>query len=158
MVDLGTKIGKIVEGLLEDESMFLVEIQIKGNSSQPRINIKIDGDRGVSIQTCADISRKLGLEIEAEELISTRYNLEVSSPGLDQPLRLLRQYRKNIGRGVRVELKNGSGLKGELLEVNEKNIRINSEKTGKNKKQQVFEELEIAFDEIKLTNIIISFK
>ena len=158
MVGLDDKIGELAESLLEDDSLFLVDVRIKGNNTMPMVTVKIDGDKGVSIDTCAQLSRKLGNEIEAEGLIDSRYNLEVSSPGLDQPIKLKRQYVNNIGRKVKVHLIEGKSVSGELMEVKEDGITVNVEKQVKNKKKKSFEVQDFAFTDIKKTNILVSFK
>ena len=79
--------------------------------------ILLDSDEGITIQECADISRSLDQELEAVETPETNYALEVSSPGLDQPLRLPRQYQKNVGRDLKVTLETGQALTGTLVEV-----------------------------------------
>ena len=158
MVNLEERIEKLVEEILPDDSLYLVEVEVKGSKQQPRVVITVDGDEGVNIDTCAMISRKLGNEIEAEELIDTRYNLEVTSPGADQPLKLRRQFRKNLGRKLNLELEEGLTITGKLLDVGEDSLKIAAETLAKNGKNKKIEEQEVPFDEIKLANVIISFK
>jgi len=148
----------MVEEILPDESLYLVDVEIKGSKSQPKVIVKIDGDAGVTIDTCASISRQLGNEIEELELIDSRYNLEVTSPGLDQPITLRRQYTKNIGRKLNIELTEGENIVGKLLAVEGEGIKIAEEILAKNGKNKKFKERNVPFDEIKIANVIISFK
>ena len=141
-------------GLLESEpAYFLVDITIK-----PVNNIKVfvDADTGVIIEKCVAFNRHLYKEIEESELYPAGdFSLEVSSPGLEEPLKLYRQYVKNIGRLIEVTPIEGMVLTGVLKEVDEKKITLVEEK-GKNKKKETVEHL-IPFDNIKTTKIQIVF-
>ena len=143
----------IQELLVEDPAHFLVEVRIK-----PTNNVKVflDGDQGITIEKCIAINRALYKQLEESGLFpADDFSLEVSSPGLDEPLKLHRQYLKNVGRLVEVILKNGSKVEGKLLEVQENTITVEETK-GKNKKKEVIQHL-FPFDEIKSTKIQIVF-
>ncbi|WP_373512533.1 ribosome maturation factor RimP [Persicitalea sp.] len=116
------QIQAFLEPLLEDGKYFTVDIQFKPVRGSQKVLIMLDSDEGITIQECADVSRQLGQDMEAAEVLDTAYTLEVSSPGLDQPLRLLRQFRKNIGRNLKVTLNSGESLTGTLLEAKENSI------------------------------------
>lgn len=138
----------ILKALEDDSSLFLVDFKIKGSAGTEKVLIFIDGDEGISIDQCSRISRRVGSEIEELELMSDKYTLEVSSPGLDYPLTLNRQYVKNIGRSLSVETMEGEKLEGELKEVNEDSIRLSLKK----------DERMISLKEIKQSKVIVSFK
>lgn len=143
----------VQELLQEDPAHFLVEIRIK-----PTNNIKIflDGDNGITIEKCIAINRALYKKLEESSLFpADDFSLEVSSPGLDEPLKSLRQYRKNIGRKVEVLLKDGVKVEGKMTEVLDSGIRVEEIK-GKNKKQEIIQH-EFPFDSIKSTKIQIVF-
>src|SRR5580704_8894506 len=129
------KLESLVNRLTENEpGYFLVDIRIK-----PVNNIKVflDGDAGISIEKCIQFNRALYKKIEEAQLFPDGdFSLEVSSPGLDEPLKLLRQYKKNTGRLVEVVLFDGSKLEGRLTEAMEDGIIV-EEKKGKNKKQEI---------------------
>ncbi|MGL6268678.1 MAG: ribosome maturation factor RimP [Chitinophagaceae bacterium] len=147
-------IEQMMEGLLASEpAYFLVDITIK-----PVNNIKVfvDADSGVIIEKCVAFNRHLYKEIEESEIYPAGdFSLEVSSPGLEEPLKLHRQYVKNIGRLIEVTPMEGKVLTGLLKEVGEKEITVSEEK-GKNKKKEIVEHL-IPFDNIKTTKIQIVF-
>lgn len=147
-------IGEMVNRLLaEDPAYFLVEVQVK-----PTHNVKVylDADTGVVIDRCVYYNRLLYKELEASGLFpSGEFSLEVSSPGLDEPLRLFRQYKKNIGRKVEVTLLEGAPLQGTLKQVEEDKITVAVEK-GKGRKKETVD-MEIPFDQIKGTKIMIVF-
>jgi ribosome maturation factor RimP len=135
--------------LANDPAYFLVEIRVK-----PTNNVKIflDGDQGVTIEKCISWNRALYKKIEEAGLFPDGdFSLEVSSPGLDEPLKLFRQYKKNIGRPVEVVLKDGMKIVGKLIDVQEGAIVIEETK-GKNKKKEVIQHT-FPFDNIKSTTI-----
>jgi ribosome maturation factor RimP len=143
-----------VEALISPEpGFFLVDLRIKPTNN---IKVFIDADQGISIDKLVQLNRKLYKDIEESNFFPNGdFSLEVSSPGLDEPLRMVRQYRKNIGRYVEVMQQDGSRIEGKLLEVAEDGILVESE-TGKNKKKQVVQHT-ILFDHIKTTKIQIKF-
>lgn len=155
VTDLKKHIASVVEENLPDESTFLVDIIIKGTNTGKKVLILIDGDQGVSIDACANISRVVGNNLEENDMIENAYKLEVSSPGLDHPLASVRQYRKNIGRRVRVTLNDEKEAIGELLKVEEDKILIDQETKVKRKINK--KETAIPFSDIKKTIVLVSF-
>jgi ribosome maturation factor RimP len=159
MNDLTGKIEQLASECLKREDLFLVGIHIGGSPAQRKVIVWVDGDKGVSIDDCAEISRMLGARIEEEGIIDSAYLLEVSSPGIDQPLKLKRQYIKNKGRMLSVTLHDLQVKKGKLEEVKENSIILLEEKSGKEKqnKKTVIEPVEISFTDIKKSNVLIAF-
>jgi ribosome maturation factor RimP len=150
IVQLEGLVNQVIEGI---EGLFLVEIRIK-----PANNIKvfIDGDQGVSIDKCVSVNRKMYKLIEEQELYADgNFSLEVSSPGLDEPLKLKRQYHKNLNRNVEVTLLDGTKTEGALKEVTEDQIMV-EETRGKNKKKETVSHT-IPFDNIKTTKVQVIF-
>ncbi|MFT6827876.1 MAG: ribosome maturation factor RimP, partial [Roseivirga sp.] len=111
---------------------------------------------GVNIDECAALSRAIGMKMELEEVFDDPFVLEVSSPGLDHPLKFKRQYQKNIGRELKFTLLDGTIEKGKLIEVGEESIKF--EKEIKEKKKTTTELVEMAFDSIDKANVLVSFK
>ena len=139
--------------LAEDPGYFLVEVKIN-----PTNNIKVflDADTGVSIDKCVKYNRALYKLVEESGIFPDgNFSLEVSSPGLDEPLKLIRQYIKYTGRNVEVLLQDGSKVEGKLMAVTDAAIQVEEVK-GKNKKQEVLEHT-IRIDNIKTTKIQIQF-
>jgi len=137
------------EMLANDPAYFLVEIKVK-----PTNNVKLflDGDQGVTIEKCISWNRALYKKIEEVQLFPNGdFSLEVSSPGVDEPLKLWRQYKKNLGRSVEVILKDGIKVTGKMIDVSEDAITIEETK-GKNKKKEVIQH-QFQFDQIKSTTI-----
>jgi ribosome maturation factor RimP len=143
-----------INGLLVDHpSHFLVEVWIKPTNN---IKIYIDGDEGVNLGQLIEYNRKLYRQLEDSGAYPDgNFSLEVSSPGLDEPLKLFRQYKKNIGRYVDVTLVDLVKKEGKLIAATEEGITIETE-TGKGKKKEVKQET-IPFDQIKTTKIQIKF-
>ncbi|MBL7746128.1 MAG: ribosome maturation factor [Chitinophagaceae bacterium] len=145
---------KKVEALISAEpELFLVEVKIKPTNN---IKVFIDGNQGVSIEKLVQYNRRLYKQLEEENIYPNGdFSLEVSSPGLDEPLKLHRQYLKNIGRYVEVTDLEGGKKEGKLLSVDEKAIVVEEQK-GKGKKLEIVQHT-IFFDNIKTTKIQIKF-
>lgn len=141
-----------LEALIEGSALFLVDLKIK-----PTNNIKIflDGDNGVTIDAVSKINRSLYKQLEESGLFPDGdFSLEVSSAGIDEPLKFLRQYKKNIGRKVEITLaEEGKVLEGVLKEADENEVMI-EETVGKKKEKK---DTVIPFGNIKKTVVQISF-
>ena len=145
-------VKRILLTLLFDD-IFFVDMKVK-----PTNNIKIflDADSGLGIEKCIKINRRLYRQVEEMGFYPEGdFSLEVSSPGIDEPLKMLRQYVKNIGRTVEVTLNDDTTKEGVLLEANEEGIVIEFTE-GKNKKA-VNTKLPVLFTDIKQTVIQIKF-
>ena len=116
----------------------------------------IDGDQGVSIEKLVQYNRRLYRQIEEEGMFPNGdFSLEVSSPGLDEPLKLYRQYLKNVGRPVEIITNDGVKTEGKLTAVSEERIAVEEQK-GKGKKMELVQH-DISFTNIKSTKIQIKF-
>lgn len=156
-MNLKQTIEEIVEKHLPDESHFVVEVQINEKGAKKVLNILIDADQGVNIDSCAKVSRAVSEEIEAKDLMDNAYVMEVSSPGVDYPLNSRRQYQKNIGRNLKVYLEDNSDFEGRLKEVDQRGISLSINKKEKGKKATE-EIIDVPFDQIKKSIVLVSFK
>src|SRR6188768_1187211 len=138
--------------LTELPGYFLVEISVKPTNN---IKVFVDADQGAAIDQLSRINRTLYKWVEENLFPNGDFSIEVSSPGLDEPLKLDRQYLKNIGRAVEIVLKNGLKNEGKLLSVSENEIVIEEEK-GKGKKKEVIQHI-ILKEEIKTTRVQVKF-
>jgi ribosome maturation factor RimP len=153
-MDVAQEIRKLVVSMLTDDQ-FLVDVVVSSKHGPRKVLVTIDGDQGITIDSCAEISRQLSKELDENGLIDENYMLEVSTPGLEQPLTLKRQYLKNIGRNLKVKLRD-SVIEGKLSEVNADEIVLVQEiGNGKKKESKV---VEIPFAEIEKTFVLVSFK
>ena len=147
-------VEQMMKAMLEDDpAYFLVEMKIKPTNN---IKVYLDGDQGITIEKCITYNRALYRKIDEAGLFpGGDFSLEVSSPGLDEPLKLLRQYKKNVGRPVEVLLKDGIKVAGKMVDVQEDSILI-EETRGKNKKLEVIQH-HFPFENIKSTKIQAAF-
>lgn len=138
---------------IKDTDLFLVYHKVT-----PTNNYKfyIDGDTGFSLEKSIEINRKMRRYIEDEGFYPEgNFSLEVSSPGLDEPLKMLRQYKKNIGRLVRIEmLEDEIEIEGRIKEATEDCLTIETKGTKKEVKQTT----EIKYTDMKQATIQIEFK
>ena len=152
-MELAQKIRELAESHLVDKTHFVVDVLIS-KYKPTKVVVQLDGDKGISIDSCAEISRKLSEELETLNLIEGAYNLEVGTPGLEVPLKLKRQYAANIGRRVKVQVEGNEFVEGKLLEVSEEQIIL--ETFSKEKKKELIK-MEVLFSDIKKTIVTVSF-
>jgi ribosome maturation factor RimP len=145
-------VEKLIEPLLFDD-IFLVSIKIKPTNN---FKIYLDADSGLGIEKCIKINRALYKIMEEMGLYPDGdFSLEVSSPGIDEPLKLLRQYKKNMGRSVEVTTNDEEKREGVLKEVTDDAITI--EQTEGKGKKAVTINTAISFTDIKQTKVLIKF-
>jgi ribosome maturation factor RimP len=144
-------IEQLVKDQLTGSQQFLVNVDVKPGN---KILVFIDGDQGVTIADCVKLSRYIESELDREQ---EDYELNVSSPGADQPLKLHRQYVKNTGRSLRIKLDQDRIISGKLEEVTDEGIRILPD-PDKKKKKEIPQSIFINFSEIIEAKVIISFK
>ena len=143
---------KLSELLTELPGYFLVETSVKPTNN---IKVFVDADQGAAIDQLSRINRALYKWVEENLFPNGDFSIEVSSPGLEEPLKLDRQYLKNIGRMVEIVLKNGLKKEGKLKSVSENEIVI-EEEIGKGKKKEVIQHI-ILKEEIKTTKVQVKF-
>lgn len=144
-------IQSMVTDLVQGSSLFLIDIKIK-----PTNNIKVflDGDEGVTVDAVSKLNRALYKQIEEAGMYPDGdFSLEVSSAGVDEPLKLFRQYKKNIGRTIAVTLQDDTIKTGKLMSADEDKIII--EETIGKKKEKIT--TEILFDNISKTVVQVVF-
>lgn len=146
-------ITEFVNGTLEGTDVFLVEAKVlPGNN----IRVFLDADSGVTIDRCTKINRALYKHLEESGLFPNNdFAIEVSSPGIDEPLKLHRQYKKNIGRNVEVTLMDESKKTGKLIAVGDEDITV-EEQEGKGK-NKIIKANTLLFNQIKHTKVLVTF-
>jgi ribosome maturation factor RimP len=154
-MDVLKEISKITENILS-EDQFLVEAEMRGAESNPKVVLLIDSDSGMTIDACARLSRNVANEIEESDLFDSKYVLEVSSPGIDTPLKNRRQYIKNIKRTILVKTIHNEELEGQLISVEEDFITIQAKAKNRREKSET-EETKIPFGDIVITKVLVSF-
>jgi len=150
------EIKRILEQEVKDVNFFIVEISIHPND---KIRIHVDNQNGITIEECVKISRSVEQVLLSKDL---EFELEVSSPGLDMPLKVLPQFEKSIGKNIEVVGKDGMKRIGILKKLFEKGIELEEKENvkiqGKKKKEIQLKNAQIFFDDIKSTKIFISLK
>ena len=159
--------SKIEEWLtpeLNERNLFLVDIKFPVGR---HIEVYIDSDTGIQISECATVSRFLEKQLDESGLVPENYVLDVSSPGMSNPLRVPRQYKRRIGRVLEVVKNDGTQIEAELVEADEEKIKLKEviEEKKKNKKNQESrtksqeepKEYELRFDEIKRATLQFKF-
>ncbi|MEX0679980.1 MAG: hypothetical protein WD097_01245 [Balneolales bacterium] len=147
------QIQKLAEQVLKGDDLFLVEVELKGSAGNRVIWVYIESDKGnISLDRCAEFSRELNLLLEAGGWHDHQYTLNVSSPGLDRPLKDLRQYVNNVGRKASVVyVKDGEEFQeeGELIHAHADSITLLT---------STKEQLKIPFSNVMEARIQASFK
>ena len=145
--------GLVDQMLADHPAYFRTNVKIKPTNN---VKVFIDGDEGVTIEKCVQFNRQLYKMIEETGMYPEgEFSLEVSSPGLGEPLKTHRQYLKNTGRDVEVLFNDGTKKEGKLVQVAEADIIIEHVE-GKGKKA-VTQQLVIPFDNIKSTTVQVKF-
>ena len=146
-------IEHFLSALLEESTeIFLVDLHV---SPANDIKVFLDADNGITIDKCIRINRALYKRIEEELLPDGNFSLEVSSPGVDEPLKLNRQYKKNIGRTLEVVMNDNSRKEGKLIAAGEEHIEV-QETEGKGKKASL-KTTNILFNQIKHAKVLVTF-
>ena len=106
------------QALNENPSLFLIDLEI---TEANQIRVTLDGDEGVKVEDCMAVSRAIEHNLDREEV---DFSLEVMSAGVSEPLTLPRQYKKNVGRKLKVKTQQGETIEGELIQSNEEAITL----------------------------------
>lgn len=163
-MEVAGKIRQIAEASLADASHFIVDVLFLAKQRPAKVLVIVDGDNGVNIDDCANLSRKISESLDEQNLLQSAYTLEVTTPGLDHPLKLKRQFFKNVGRSFKVHLTEGRLVEGKLTEATEDHLVLEQDwKNGKpvspstpGKKEKKL--TEINFNQIEKAFVTVSFK
>jgi len=143
-------IGKMAEKVLEGTDLFLMGVVVQPSN---RMTVYIDGDRNITIEDCREVSRGIENRLDPDQ---EDYDLTVSSYGIDRPLILIRQFRKNIGKEMEVVTMDGKKTSGILAGVNETILEL--EHPVKNNRREIKRaNTVLPLTEIKTAKIIIKF-
>ncbi|AUD04866.1 ribosome maturation factor RimP [Spirosoma pollinicola] len=170
-MDDKAKITELLQPYLKDGELYIVDIQVAGRQGgRLKVTILLDSDTGIRIDDCADVSRRLGGEMDEMNFFGdSAFTLEVSSPGVDYPLTFPRQFVRNVGRQLIVTLIDGNTRKGWLESVSDDHIvlDVEAEKQSKSKKKKEVDlsvevppagPTPILFEQIKKAQVEVSFK
>ena len=153
IMEIRSKLADLAEKIMKP-GQFLVDV-IASSKNLSKITVVIDGDQGVTIDDCGELSRELSARLDEMNFGAGRYVLEVTTPGLDQPLKLRRQYVKNIGRSLKVHRLDKTMVSGKLKQVDDSGILlVEQTKEGKHISEK---DVPIAFNDIAKTFVTVSF-
>lgn len=143
-------IVRISNEIAEKLNFFVIDINFRGDNRKKIIEVFVDAEKNIDADNLAEISREINSVIEEQDLIQQAYRLDVSTPGVDRPLKFLKQFPKHINRNFDVTYKTGDEIKtitGKLLSVEREELMFLSDK----------KEILIEFKNITTAKVIISF-
>lgn len=143
-------IVRISNEIAEKLNFFVIDINFRGDSRKKIIEVFVDAEKNIDADNLAEISREINSIIEEQDIIQQAYRLDVSTPGVDRPLKFLKQFPKHINRNFEVTYKTGDEIKtinGKLLSVEREELTFLSDK----------KEFLIEFNNITTAKVIISF-
>jgi len=155
-MELSSKVKVLTDSYLENrKDLFLMDFSVSLHND---IQIVLDGDNGVSVQDCLDLSRVVESNLDRE---TEDFSLQVTSYGLSEPIKLVRQFTKNLGRELEILLLDDTKIQGKLIDINDNAIVIKlkyrrKKQIGKGK-ENVEEDRKILLNEIKKAFVVIKF-
>jgi ribosome maturation factor RimP len=152
-VKLAEQLKDYIEEAIADTNLFIVEI--KGIAVK-RAMVLLDGDEGVKIEDCARVSRHINQKMEEDGLEEALISLEVSSPGVDFPLKFERQYPQHVGRTLAIKLLDGKEIEGKLISIDGAVIAVEEKIKEKGKKVSL-NNISLALSEIAEAKIKVTF-
>jgi len=151
---LKEQVKKLVEEKVAGTGCFLVDVKV----SPSKIMVFIDKPAGLKIEDCIEVNRFLQMQLEESNVLEN-YELEVSSPGMDEPLKVFQQYQKRIGKELSVITFDGLKHTGILESADEEGIVLSETivKKEKGKKEKTTQSVQLPFTQIKETKVVVSF-
>ena len=141
------KVLDLIKDALEGTEKYLVNMRITPDN---RIFVDIDGDNGITIDDCIELSRMVENSLDREE---EDFELNVSSAGADAPLKMPRQYRRHIGRNLSVDTFDGTHVEGPLAEADEEQFTIHIKGT----KKEAPKDYTFAYSDVKTAKVLLPF-
>jgi len=149
MNSLNEKILTIAQQITAEKNLLLIDIVLRGNERNRVIEIFIDGEDIVSAETCALVSREINHIINTDNIIESSYRLDVSTPGVEKPLKYLTQFKKHIQRKFEVEYKTDDKtgkFQGKLIDIQDDVLVFDCGR-----------EVQIKFNRIIKATVLVSF-
>lgn len=141
---------KNIEEIVNSQNLLLVDSVIRGDNKMRVVEIFIDGEVGITSETCNQISNLIKEAVEEKSLIDSNFRLDVSSPGVDRSLKFLLQYKKHLNRKFELQYLEGEEVKNSKTRLTGIDDDILTFNDGKN-------EIRVRFEEIKSAKVLISF-
>lgn len=130
---LEDRIGDLAGDIISRDDLFIVDVSVRGRTGSRVIEVYVDGDQGINVDTLASISREIAFLLDAGDLVKGKYHLNVSTPGEGRSLLLERQYRRHIGKMLIVDFNHEDGsnhVEGENLGITDGVLRLKKARTG----------------------------
>jgi len=131
MLKLKEQLAEGIEALVKEAGYELVDVELKGGGPSSIVRIFIDKEKGVSVEDCASISKKVSDYLDTEDLMQSRYTLEVSSPGLDRPLTRANDFSRKKGETIKLFTRDPqdkrNGLQGKIADYKEDSLYLETE-------------------------------
>lgn len=128
---IARQVSDLILPILENQDVDLVDIELKGKPGNQVLKIFVDMDGGIEVGRCQRISREISDLLDMKDLMPGKYRLEVSSPGFDRPLKVSRDFQRNLGRKIRVIVSIAEGTEniavGKIVAVDNDSIVIESD-------------------------------
>jgi ribosome maturation factor RimP len=155
MMNIKEQVTNWLNEAMAESTFFLLEVRF--NEKKLQFSVLIDGDHGVPIGQCVEMSRLLNVKLEESYGEEHPYSFDVSSPGADSPLKLARQYRQHVGRDLQVTLTDGTVIAGKLKAFEDNKLTLVQNQKGAGNKNLGKEKV-ISFPDIKEATVILKFK
>jgi ribosome maturation factor RimP len=154
-MELKEEITAAIEEKLKETGSFLVEVKV----TPTKVFVFIDNVQGLKLEECVELSRYLQQRFETSDVFE-HHELEVSSPGMDEPLKVLKQYEKRLGKKVAVLKKDGIRKEGVLKSATDESVTIEETMKRKinGKRELKTETVSIPMSEIKETTLLWDIK
>ena len=150
MNSIEKNIARVIKEVVEKKRFILIESIIRGTNSKRVFEVFIDGEKDISAKDCADTSREIDSGLEIILGVNANYRLDVSSPGIDKPLKFLKQYPKHVNRKFELSYQEGD----ETKKINAKLLKVDGEDLFFSSKNN---EVKINFSQIKNAKVTVSF-
>jgi len=126
-MDFKQHVEGIISPLCEEQNLHFIEVQIKGDRYNPVFQVFADSETGITLGQCEKLSRLIEDEFDMDDSIPQKYRLDISSPGIDRPLKHDFEFQKNIGHNLTVSFATDEGtanIEGKLIEFNDDELKI----------------------------------
>ncbi|WP_240315868.1 ribosome maturation factor RimP [Salinibacter ruber] len=124
---LADRVSGLTEEVIVGTDYFLVDVEVRGHKGTRVVEVYIDSEEEVGHDDLALISKEIGFLLDVEDVVDGSYKLELSSPGIKRPLTMPAQYRKNVGRTLRVRFESDGGeeiVVGDLTDADDEEIEL----------------------------------
>lgn len=142
------KIRQLISPLLDSLQVELIDLELKGAIGNQFLKIFVDVEGGIDLSLCVNLSRQISDILDIHDTIPGKYRLEVSSPGTDRPLKTINDFRRNIGRRIKINYLTGNSLEGLIRKVSDSSFLI-EEDEGK--------DVEVALSTIKFAQLVLQW-